>query len=357
MKHKNLFLLASLCLALLSSCSQESTPSGDSNTQSTQSTPSETPSTEQAEPEDTQEPDVAVEPQEVSVIAMNGPTGMGMVQMMKEGELGNLSNHHYDFSLITAIDEVTPQIVKGDAQFATVPANVASLLYNNTQGGVSVLAINTLGVLYLVESGESIQSIQDLAGKTIYAAGKGATPEYSLLHILKENGLEDSVTIEWKTEQAEVVATLATEPEALAMLPQPFVTTAQMNNPDLRIALDLTEEWDNLDSQGMLVTGVLLGHTEFVEAHPEVVEDFLEHYESSIVYMTENLEEGAALVGEYEIVPEAVALKALPYCSLAYLDGAEMESALSGYLEVLYEQNPDSVGGALPDSAFYYGAN
>ncbi len=218
-----------------------------------------------------------------------------------------------------------------------------------------MLAINTLGVLYIVESGDTVSSIEDLAGQTIYASGKGGTPEYALNYILAANGLTDSVTVEWKSEQAEVVAALAATENAIAMLPQPFATTAIMANDTIRTALDLTEEWNATDSEGMLVTGVVVGHTAFVEANPDAVDAFLANYETSINFVNENLEEGAALVGQYGIVGEAVALQALPYCSITYMDGAEMEAALTGYLAELFAQNPTAIGGAMPEADFFYG--
>lgn len=357
MKRSTALILAYLCgILALSSCSQTVAPdSGNSNTSIEQETVLPDSSTEADIPvEETPEPEAEIDPVAVSVIAMSGPTGMGMVQMMDEAEKGNITSHDYSFSIITAIDEVTPKIVSGEAAFATVPANVASVLYNNSNGAVQVLAINTLGVLYVVENGDSIQTVADLEGKTIYAAGKGATPDYALSYILEENGLLDSVTIEWKSEQAEVVTLLATEENAIGMLPQPFVTTAQINNENLQVALDLTEEWDSIATESKLLTGVLLGNTAFMEEHPSVAEDFLAHYETSIDYVNSNVPEAAVLVGDYGIVTATVAELAIPHCSISYIHGSAMKTALSGYLQVLFDANPASIGGDLPDDGFYY---
>ena len=227
---------------------------------------------------------------------------------------------------------------------------------------MQVLTINTLGVLYLVENGDQVQSVSDLKGKTIYASGKGATPEYALNYILKENGLTpgEDVQIEWKSEHAECVAALAEHEDAAALLPQPFVTTAQSKNDSLRVALDLTEEWDKIqkDNGGnsSLVTGVTVVRTEFAQEHPEIVEDFTERYQESVSYVNEHIEEAAKLIGDYDIVPEEIAKKALPECNIVYIDGAEMKEKLSGYLEVLEQENPQAVGGALPADEFYYDA-
>ena len=298
----------------------------------------------------------------VNVLALKGPTAMGMVSLMDQADQGEITEETYDFQIVASPDEVSPAIAQGTADIAAVPANLASVLYQKTNGGVQVLTINTLGVLYLVENGDQVQSVSDLKGKTIYASGKGATPEYALNYILKENGLTPGkdVQIEWKSEHAECVAALAEHEDAAALLPQPFVTTAQSKNDSLRVALDLTEEWDKIqkDNGGnsSLVTGVTVVRTEFAQEHPEIVEDFMERYQESVSYVNEHTEEAAKLIGDYDIVPEEIAKKALPECNIVYIDGAEMKEKLSGYLEVLEQENPQAVGGALPADEFYYDA-
>ena len=241
-----------------------------------------------------------------------------------------------------------------------VPANLASVLYNNTEGQVQVLAINTLGVLYIVEDGDTVQSVEDLKGKTIFASGKGSTPEYALNYMLTQNGIdpETDVTIEWKSEHSECVASLAATEHAIAMLPQPFVTTAQTQNENLRVALDITEEWEKLasanGSDATLITGVVVGRKDFVEQNPQLVQEFLSQYEQSVAYTQEDTAGAAALVGQYDIVPEAVAQKALPECNITFIKGEEMQAKLSAYLQTLLDQNPKSIGGQLPGDDFYY---
>ncbi|MDD3334689.1 MAG: PhnD/SsuA/transferrin family substrate-binding protein [Eubacteriales bacterium] len=288
------------------------------------------------------------------IAALKGPTAMGMVKMMKD------EAEQYDFTIAAAIDELTPKLVKGDVDIAAVPANLAAVLYNNTEGKVKVLAVNTLGVLYIVENGDSVHSVEDLKGKTIYSSGKGATPEYALNYLLTSNGIdpEKDVTIEFKAEHAECLAALTAQEGAVAMLPQPFVTTAQMKQPSIRIALDMNEEWakmqEGMEEKSALITGVVVARSEFIETNPQAVSDFLDNYAASVQYVNENNDEAAALVGEFDIIPEAVAKIALPYCQIVYIDGEEMQAQLSGYLKVLYDQNPKAVGGALPDEAFYF---
>lgn len=348
MKKTGALLLAlSLMVSAFVGCaSGQAEPQGQTETaaQTAQETQSET----------------AGEPMDVNVVAMKGPTAMGMVQFMDEADKGNVTTNNYIFSIAASADEVTPMIAQGTADIAAVPANLASVLYNNTDGGVRVLAINTLGVLYIVETGDGIQSVADLEGKTIYASGKGSTPEYALNYVLKQNGLDPSsdVTIEWMSEQTECVAALANSEDAIAMLPQPFVTTAQSKNSDIRVALDLTEEWDalqeNAQTPSTLCTGVVVARTEFVEEHPDVIRDFLDKYEASVAYVNENVDAAAALVGQYDIVTEEVAKTALPECHIVCITGDEMKEKLSGYLSVLAEENAQSVGGTLPADDFYY---
>lgn len=298
------------------------------------------------------------EPATLRVGALTGPTAMGMVKLMEDAEAGETATNTYEFTLKGSPDEISPLLVKGELDVAAVPANLAAVLSQKTD--VQVLAVNTLGVLYIVENGNTVQSVEDLKGKIIYASGKGATPEFGLRYILEENGIDPDtdVQIQWKSEHAECVAALALDPEGIAMLPQPFVTTAQTQNPDIRVALDLTEEWDKLqegsENPSSMITGVVVARTEFVEAHKDAVDLFLEQYKASVDYVNVNTADAAALIEKYDILKAAVAEKALPYCNIVCITGDEMQDALSGYLNVLYEQNPDAVGGTLPADDFYY---
>ncbi len=312
----------------------------------------------QEDTETAEEP--AAAPVDVNVMALKGPTAMGMVKFMDEVDAGTVDSENYQFDIAASADEVTPKLIQGEADIAAVPANLASVLYQKTEGGVQVPAVNTLGVLYIVENGDTVQTAADLKGRTIYASGKGATPEYALNFILEENGLTpgEDVTIEWKSEHSECVAAITQDPSGIAMLPQPFVTTAQAKNPDLRTALDLTEEWDQVmegkEEQSRLLTGVVVVRTEFAEEHPEAVEDFMARYADSVEYVNSQTEDAAKLVGKYEIVTEEVAVKAIPECNIVCITGEDMKEQLSGYLAVLNEQNPEATGGSLPDDDFYY---
>lgn len=294
-------------------------------------------------------------PESIRVSAMKGPTAMGMTKLMNEDEtLG----YPYDFQILAAADEVAPLVIQGNTDIVCAPANLASVLYNKTEGGVQVLAVNTLGVLYIVENGNTVTSMEDLRGKTIYASGKGASPEFALYYLLKENGIdpEKDVTIEWKSEHSECLAAITSSEGGVALLPQPFVTTAQTKAEGINVVLDLTEEWEKLDNGSACLTGVVMARKEFIEQYPDVVDEFLDRYADSVDYVNANVADAAQLVGKYEIVPAAVAEKAIPECNIVCITGAEMKEKLSGYLNVLFEQLPTSVGGALPADDFYYGA-
>ena len=293
------------------------------------------------------------------IAALKGPTAMGMVKLMSD-DPQSAEGPLYAFTLAGAADEVTPSLIKGDLDMACVPANLASVLYNKTEGEIVTLAVNTLGVIYIVENGNAIQSMADLKGTTIVAAGKGSTPEYALRYLLTENGIDpdSDVTIDWKSEHAECVAALASGAATIAMLPQPFVTVAQTKIEGLRVALDLTEEWDALDNGSGLLTGVVVARKSFVEEHSAAVEAFLADYAESVEWVNGNNADAAQLISEYGIVEAAaVAEKALPHCNIVCITGGEMKEKLSGYLQVLFDAEPTSVGGKLPGDDFYYGQN
>lgn len=346
-----------LCLTLITGCGSQAGGPSEVQPTETSGVESQAPGEETKETADISDTtDTAVR-----VMALKGPTAMGLVELMNESESGAVNGNDYEFTIAASADEVTPKLVQGEADIAAVPANLASVLYNNTEGQVQVLAINTLGVLYIVDTGDTVHSAADLKGKTIYASGKGATPEYAIDYILMKNGIdpEKDVTIEWKSEHAECVAALAaSEDGGIALLPQPFVTIAQTQDDRIRIALDLTEEWDMLqkdeETPSALLTGVVVARADFIEEHPEAISAFMDSYKKSVDYVNGNMEEAAKLIEKFDIVPAAVAQKALPYCNITFIEGEEMKDKLSGYLSVLLEQNEKSVGGEIPADDFYY---
>ncbi len=294
----------------------------------------------------------------VRVGAMTGPTGIGMVKMMADYK----DNDAYSFTVKTAADQLTPMLLQGELDAAAVPANLAAVLYNRSEGKIRVAAINTLGVLSILERGESIASLADLRGKTVYmlSTAKGSVPEYTLRYLLTQNGVDPDkdVTFIWKS-QEEILAHLKSEDGmgGITLLPQPAATAATVQVPGLRKAVDLGEAWDALDTSAQSVTGVLVVRADFAEKNPKAYAKLLEDYGESIKYVKANVDEAAPLVEEYVGIKAPIAKKAIPSCSLTYIDGNEMKEVLSGYLTVLYEQDNKAVGGKLPDDAFYLGAD
>lgn len=285
---------------------------------------------------------------DMRIAALKGPTGMGMVKLMGEDQ------PHYNVSIESAPDALASRFISGDVDIAAVPINLASVLYTKLEGDVVVLAVNTLGVLYVLENGDTVHSFADLEGKKLYATGQAATPEYILNYLLEKNGV--TADIEYVGEHAALATMLASGEADIGMLPQPNVTAATLKNADLRIALDLTEEWNKVcDTQ--LVQGVIIARKSFVTANSAAVDIFLRDYEASTEFVNKNVDEAAKLIAEAEILPqEALAKKAIPTCNITFIKGADMKTAVSGMLQVLFEANPKSVGGKLPGDDFYYGA-
>lgn len=304
----------------------------------------------------------AAEPVTVKAAALKGPTAIGLVDFMKKADEGEISTNKYEFSIASAPDEVSASIAKGEIDIAAVPANLASALYSKTEGAVQVLGINTLGVLYICGQDASITDMTSLEGKTVYASGKGATPELVLNHLLSSAGV--NTNIEWKSEHAECVAALLNDSEAVAMLPQPFATSAQIKNPAIVELIDLNAQWETMQAKNSaedsehsaLITGVVVVRKAFATEHPEVIEEFLKYYNDSVTAINSSSDEAAQLVEAYGIVPANIAKAAIPKCNIVLITGSEMKAKLGEYLGVLHAQNPKSIGGKLPEADFYYGA-
>ena len=293
----------------------------------------------------------------VRIAGLKGPTTMGLVNLLSMEEDGTASMD-YDLQLYGAADEIVPLLMKGELDMAAIPANLAATLYQKTEGGIQAVAVNTLGVLYVVEKGgDTIQSMADLAGRTILSTGKGTTPEYVLRYLLTKNGLDPDkdVKIEYYSEASEVTAQMAaSKKDAIAVLPQPYVTAAQLKDSSLRVALDLTREWNKVcDTQ--LITGVTVVRTEYAKENPDIVANFLRDYGKSIKAAQTDIAGTAALCEETGVVAKkAIAQKALPRCNIVYRVGDEMKADVNAYLKVLYDASPAAVGGKLPDANFYY---
>ena len=352
MKKRTIAIItaAVLLLALLSGCS--STGSQPTASASASPLPSETAITVTAQPSASEPAQKAA----VSVAALIGPTGMGLVKLMDDQDKGSAKNN-YSFVLSGTPDDIVAKITSGEADIAAVPVNLAPTLYNKTNGNVELIAINTLGVLYVVENGDTVKTVSDLKGKTLYASGQAATPEYVLNYILSKNGMEPGtdLTVEYKADHSELASLVIAGKAGLAVLPEPFVTTVTQKNPDVHVALDLTREWDAIGDNGALIMGVMIVRKEFADKNPDALLTFMDEYKASTEYVNGNAKDASALVEKYGIMSSAaLAEKAIPNCNIVYIDGQEMKDQIAPFYQILFDSNPKSIGGALPDDAFYY---
>lgn len=317
----------------------------------------------------------ASEQVDTRVAAASGPTAMGLVNMMNDttgvvqvgadvsGEQHDQKTYddagvHYDYTISSTPDEIVAKVVAGDTDIACVPSNVASVLYNKTSGNVQVLDINTLGVLSVVTGDASIQSFEDLAGHTVYISGKGASPEYTMNYLMNKAGIADQVTLEFMDEHAEVAAQLSSDPNSIGILPQPFTTATIAKNNGVKSVVSLNDVWDQYAENGAkFVMGVAVVNKDFADQHPDAIKDFLSKHEASINAINADPDAGGQLVAQAGIVANAqIATKAIPNCSMSFIQGSDMKQGLSGYLQVLYDADPSSVGGSMPGDDFYYGA-
>lgn len=291
-----------------------------------------------------------------NVYGIAGPTGIGLANLMKDAKEdgGSLD---YNIQLAASNDEIVAKITNKEADIAAVATNLASTLYNKTEGGIKVLAVNTLGVLNVVTKGIEVNSIADLKGKTIYSTGQGANPEYIINKILEANNLKvgEDVKIEFVSQPTELVAKIVPQKEAIVIAPQPVATSITVQDAEAKIVIDLNDEWNKLGDK-KLVMGCIIARSEYIEQNPEAIEAFLEDYEASIKAVSEDIDGTAVACEEFGIIAKAaIAKKAIPYCNIVFEADEEMKSDLSAYLEFLHSANPKSVGGKLPADDFYYG--
>ena len=348
----SLLLAAALSLGLLAGCGRSGSSSSGSSQPEGSGGSSSSGSSQERQPAE-----------EIDFMVLNGPTGVGASWLLDNYSLEN-APEDAPFALNATVvadnSEVTAALINRSADIAALSTNVAANLSAKSDGAIQVLAVNTLGVLYILEKGDSVQSMADLAGKTLLApsTGKGANPEYILNYLLEQSGVDPAqVDIQWMTAQ-EVTAQMASGDSAICMLPVPAATALMMKDQGVRQALSLSDEWDKL-GQGSLAMGCVVGRTQFIEEHPETVDAFLDLYGDSITFMSDEhgVAGAAALVGELGITAnEQIAQKAIPQCNLTFLTGADMKATLEEYYQVLFQANPDSIGGSMPYDAFYYGA-
>lgn len=331
---KTLLILLAISLLLFAGCTAEK--------------PAETPIDENVNVEENVELKVA---DVTRVMALKGPTGMGMAKMVNDAD------EKYTFSLTSTPTDVTAAVISNNVDIAAVPTNLASVLYNKTEGEVQVLALNTLGVLYILNTDSTIATLEDLKGKTIGATGQASTPEYILNYVLKMNGIDpvNDLTIEWYTDHAELATRMATGEVTIGMLPEPNVSTVMMKNPDCKAVINMTDEWNKIAPESALVQGCIVVRKAFAEQYPDSVKSFLEEYAESVDFAN-NDETAPDVITQVGIVGSAeIAKRAIPNCNIVYVDYNDgMKEKLSGFLKVLFDANPQGVGGKLPADDFYY---
>ncbi|MEY8000643.1 ABC transporter substrate-binding protein [Clostridium sp. Mt-5] len=289
--------------------------------------------------------------EKIKIAALKGPTGMGMAKLMEDKE-------NYSITLYDSPDQITSKLINGELDGAAVPSNLASILYNKTKGSIKLVGINTLGVLYIVENGNAVKSIADLKGKTIYSSDKGATPEFILNYILRKNGLEPGkdVIIDYKMNHSDLAAAVAAKKVDLAVLPEPFVTTTKMKDSSLQVPIDLTKEWDKASNgQSKLAMGTIVFRKSFIDKRGKDLDNFLNKYKESVNFVNSKKTEAGKLMEKDGIIPKAkVAEMAIPNSNIVFISAKDGKQILQKFYEVLYESDPKSVGGKIPDENFYY---
>ncbi len=348
---KRLLLLALalvMVLAMMTACGTKEAPAATEKPADTAMAAVEpTEASAEAAPEATPEQAATFgESSPLAAATLAGPTGMGMIQMF--------GNPAYDIALQSSPDEITPKIISGEVSVATIPSNLAAVLYNKMKGGISIVSVNTMGVLYILENGDTVSSVEDLAGKTIYATGQGSTPEYALNKILSANGLE-GVTVEYMGAHADLANAMAAGEVKLALLPEPFVSTVLAKNPDVKVKIDINTEWQKIfgEDAGMPM-GVTVVSNKFA-ANKADMDKLIADYSASVEYVTMDTDAAAAdIVAQGIVGAEPIAKAAIPRCGISFITGEQCKAILADYFAVMFESNPDSLGGAIPDDAIYY---
>ncbi len=295
-----------------------------------------------------------IDPVTMNIAVLKGPTGMGMAKMLQDGYVID-KNITANTTISSAPDEVAAKLIKGEIDIAAVPTNLASTLYNKTGGKIQIAAVNTLGNLYVLTNGEDINSLSDLKGKTVYSSGQGSTPEYAVNYILDKAGIKDEVTIKFASEHSELATLIASGKASIAIMPEPFVSTVTAKNTNIKIALNLNDEWNKVSEGNAMVMGCIVVNKAFAENNKAAVDEFLKQYEESVEFVNKNMDDAAKIIADKGIIPSAeLAKKAIPTSAIVYKDAYENKTEITSFLTLLYNYNPASIGGALPNEDFYY---
>lgn len=295
-----------------------------------------------------------IDPVTMNIAVLKGPTGMGMAKMLQDNYVID-KNITANITISSAPDEVAAKLIKGEIDIAAVPTNLASTLYNKTGGKIQIAAINTLGNLFVLTNGEDINSLSDLAGKTVYISGQGATPEYVVNYILDKAGIKDKVKIVFATEHSELATLIASGKANIAILPEPFVSTVTAKNANVKIAINLNDEWNKVSGGNAMAMGCIVVNKAYAEKNKAAVNEFLKQYEESVNFVNKNTDEAAAIIANKGIIANAaLAKKAIPTSAIVYKDAFANKAEITSFLTLLYNYNPASIGGALPNEDFYY---
>jgi NitT/TauT family transport system substrate-binding protein len=311
--------------------------------------------TNSAKNEQPSEPqDKPVEKVNVTIAGLKGPTSIGMIKLIDEKSL-NSDSYNVEYIAENAPDALTAKIINGDIQISSIPVNLASVLYNKTEGKIQLMAVNTIGNLYIVGT-DSIESVADLDGKTLGMSGKGSTPDFAMNYILKQSNLDGKVELDYAADHATLAQSVIAEDFGVALLPQPFATQVMLKNSNVKMLIDLNEAWKEATSDASkLYTGCIIVNKEFAENNKEFVAEFLKEFEASVKWVNENPKDASLLVEKNEIMQGAALVeKAIPYCGITFSNALEEKDGLDVFFKILYDSNPASVGGKLPDDAFYF---
>ena len=291
----------------------------------------------------------------INVATLKGPTGLGMLKIIDDSEKCEIND--YNVSVFNDPNNVASRLISGEVDIATIPTNMAAMIYNKTGGDIKIAAINTLGVLYILSSNDNIKSVADLKGKTIFASGKGSTPEYTLKYVLTQNNLEinKDVTVEYKSDHEELASLAIAEKIDIALLPEPFATQVVYKNPSFKVKIDLTDEWNKVTLTDIsLPMGCIAVRRQFIKENSLQVDKFLSEYENSVNFLNENRERAAELSNKYNIMPKDIAFNAIPKCKVVFISGEAMVKRVNEFLGILFEFEPKSVGGKVPNEELYY---
>lgn len=285
------------------------------------------------------------------VAVPDGAMGLGLAKLAAD------RSYAYEVEKLSDPQEIVSLLTKGEADIAALPADLAAKLYKDTNGGIKILAVNTLGFICCLEKGSAVKSFDDLKGKTVYAAGQGTISENIINYVFTQKGLVpgEDITIEYKASDDELAALAAEGKADFCILPDPAATNVLAGNEEYRKIIDFNKSW-NEDNETQLVQSVIVARADYISGNPDVISEFMVFSEVSANYLSANPEKSAQfLVDNGYFESTDVAYLAVPACNIVFIEGEEMKTAVKGMYEVLYAADPASIGGSVPDDGIFYG--